>query len=226
MGFSDMFRQLWETGTFQRGIWETVYMTFLSTAFAYAIGIPLGLLTCITEKGNLRPIPWLNRILSILINIFRSIPFIILMVTLLPAAKFLVGATTGPAAMIVMLVIAAAPYIARMVEGAVKEVDPGVIEAARSMGSSDFRIVTKVLLPEAKPSLINGAVISLVTVLSYSAMASTINGGGLGQIAIIYGHQRFNDDVTWICCILLVLIVQIIQEAGIRIARASDKRRS
>lgn len=225
MRFSDMFVQLWETGTFQRAIWETVYMTFISTALAYAIGIPLGVLTCVTEKGSLRPIPWLNRILSILINIFRSIPFIILMVTMLPVAKWTVGVTTGPAAMIVMLVVAAAPYVARMVEGAVKEVDPGVIEAAKSMGSSNFRIVTRVLLPEARPSLLNGAVISLVTVLSYSAMASTINGGGLGQIAIIYGHQRFNDDVTWICCILLVVIVQIIQEVGVRVVRASDRRK-
>ncbi len=226
MRFSDMFIQLWTTGTFQRAIWETVYMTFISTAAAYIIGIPLGVLTTITEKGGLRPIPWLNRILSLLINLFRSIPFIILMVTMLPVAKWTVGATTGSAAMIVMLVVAAAPYVARMVEGSVKEVDPGVIEAAKSMGSSNFRIVCKVLLPEARPSLINGAIISLVTVLSYSAMASTINGGGLGQIAILYGHQRFNDDVTWICCLLLVLIVQIIQEVGVRVVRSSDKRSS
>ncbi|MBP5231508.1 MAG: ABC transporter permease [Clostridia bacterium] len=225
MSFSDMFVQLWTTGTLPRAIWETVYMTFLSTAAAYAIGIPLGVLLCVTEKGGLRPIPWLNRILSLIINLFRSVPFIILMVTMLPVAKWTVGTTTGPAAMIVMLVIAAAPYVARMVEGAVKEVDPGVIEAAKSMGSGNFRIVTKVLLPEARPSLINGAIISLVTVLSYSAMASTINGGGLGQIAILYGHQRFNDDVTWVCCLLLVLIVQIIQEIGLRVARRSDKRK-
>ena len=134
------------------------------------------------------------------------------------------GATTGSAAMIVMLVVAAAPYVARMVEGSVKEVDPGVIEAAKSMGSSNFRIVCKVLLPEARPSLINGAIISLVTVLSYSAMASTINGGGLGQIAITYGYQRFNADITWVCVVLVVIIVQIIQELGMYVARKTDLR--
>lgn len=225
MNFSDMLVKLWETGTFQRAIWETVYMTFLSTFFAYLIGLPLGILVCVTEKGNICPIPWLNKILSVIINIFRSIPFIILMVTMLPFAKLLVGATTGPAAMIVMLVVAAAPYIARMVEGSIKEVSSGVIEAAKSMGTSSFKIIWKVLIPEAKPSLINGAIISMVTILGYSAMASTINGGGLGQIAIIYGHQRSNDDITWICCILLIIIVQIMQEVGIRVAKATDKRK-
>ena len=143
---------------------------------------------------------------------------------MLPAAKLIVGTSLGNRAMIVMLVIAAAPYVARMVESSLKEVDAGVIEAAQSMGTGNFQIIRKVLLPEAKPSLIIGAVISMVTILGYSAMAATIGGTGLGQIAISYGHQRFHPDITWFCVFLTVIIVQIIQEAGNRIARKTDKR--
>ena len=221
---SEMFLKLWNNGILQRGIWETVYMTVLSTAIAYVIGLPLGVVLTVTDKGGLRPIPWLNRVLGVTVNFFRSIPFIILMVAMLPVANWIVGTSLGNKAMIVMLVIAAAPYVARMVESAVKEVDAGVIEAAQSMGASNFQIIRKVLLPEAKPSLILGAVISMVTILSYSAMASTIGGTGLGQIAISYGHQRFNPDITWICVFLTVLIVQIIQEVGTAIAHRTDKR--
>jgi len=166
----------------------------------------------------------LNKILSVFVNIFRSIPFIILMVAMLPVAKLLVGTSIGNKAMIVTLVIAAAPYVARMVESSLKEVDAGVIEAAQAMGSSNFQIITKVLIPEAKPSLIIGAVISTVTILGYSAMSATIGGTGLGQIAIVYGHQRFKDDIIWICMVLIVIIVQIIQEVGMLIARKTDKR--
>ena len=221
---SEMFLKLWNNGILQRGIWETVYMTVLSTAIAYVIGLPLGVVLTVTDKGGLRPIPWLNRVLGVTVNFFRSIPFIILMVAMLPVANWIVGTSLGNKAMIVMLVIAAAPYVARMVESAVKEVDAGVIEAAQSMGASNFDIVRKVLLPEAKPSLIMGAVISMVTILGYSAMSSTIGGTGLGQIAISYGHQRFNPDIKWICVFLTVIIVQIIQELGTAIAHRSDKR--
>lgn len=224
MHLSEMFYKLWEDGLFQMGIWETVYMTALSTLFAYIIGLPLGIVLCVTDSDGISPIPWLNKILGVIVNIFRSIPFIILMVAMLPVSRFLSGKTTGPIAMIIMLVIAAAPYIARMVESSIKEVNIGVIEAAKAMGTPNFRIITKVLIPEAKPSLITGAVISTVTILGYSAMASTINGGGLGQIAIIYGHQRFNRDIIWICCVLIVIIVQIIQEFGIWLAKRTDKR--
>ena len=146
------------------------------------------------------------------------------MVAMLPVARLIVGTALGNKAVIVMLIIAASPYVGRMVESSLKEVDAGVIEAAQSMGSNNFQIVFKVLLPEAKPSLITGAVISMVTILSYSAMAATIGGTGLGQIAIIYGHQRSNDDITWICVLLMVVIVQVIQEVGTRIAQKSDKR--
>ena len=221
---SEMFLKLWNNGILQRGIWETVYMTVISTAISYVIGLPLGVVLTVTDKGGLHPIPWLNRVLGIVVNFFRSIPFIILMVAMLPVANWIVGTSLGNKAMIVMLVIAASPYIARMVESSVKEVDGGVIEAAQSMGASNFEIVCKVLLPEAKPSLIMGAVISMVTILGYSAMSSTIGGTGLGQIAISYGHQRFNPDIKWICVFLTVIIVQIIQELGTAIAHRSDKR--
>lgn len=222
--FSDIFYKIWDAGLIQIGIWETIYLTLIPTVIAYLLGIPLGVLLCVTDKNGLHPIPVLNKILSVFVNIFRSIPFIILMVAMLPVAKLIVGTSLGNKAMIVTLVIAAAPYVARMVESSLKEVDAGVIEAAQAMGTPNFQIVTKVLIPEAKPSLIVGAVISTVTILGYSAMAATIGGTGLGQIAIIYGHQRSKPDVIWVCMILIVIIVQIIQEVGMLIARKTDKR--
>lgn len=222
--FSDLFVKLWETGILPRGIWETVYMTLLSSALAYVIGLPLGVILTVTDREGIRPVYWLNRLLGLVVNFFRSIPFIILMVAMLPAAKLIVGVSLGNRAMIVMLVIAAAPYVARMVESSLKEVSPGVIEAAQSMGTNNVQIVWKVLLPEAKPSLIVGGVISMVTILSYSAMAATIGGTGLGQIAISYGHQRFHPDITWCCVFLTVVIVQVIQELGTWLAHHTDKR--
>lgn len=222
--FSEMFIKLWENGIIQRGIWETVYMTVISSLIAYVIGLPLGVVLNVTDKDGIRPVHWLNRILGLVVNFFRSIPFIILMVAMLPVARLIVGVSLGNQAMIVMLVIAAAPYVARMVESSLKEVNAGVIEAAQSMGTNNLQIIWKVLLPEAKPSLIVGAVISMVTILGYSAMAATIGGTGLGQIAVSYGHQRFNPDVTWCCVFLTVIIVQIIQEAGTWIAHKTDKR--
>lgn len=222
--FSDLLKQLVESGILFRAIWETVYMTLLSTLIAYLIGLPLGVILSVTAPSGVRPIPWLNRLLGVIVNIFRSIPFIVLMVAMLPVAKLVVGTSLGNAAMIVMLVIAAAPYIARMVESSIKEVNPGVIEAAQAMGTSQFRLITRVLLPEARPALVVGAVISTVTVLGYSAMAATIGGGGLGAIAITWGYQRSKEDITWVCVILIVIIVQIMQEVGMRIARRIDKR--
>ena len=221
---SDLLIQLWEKGTLLNGIWETVYMTFISAFFSYLIGLPLGVILNVTTKDGIRPIPWLYRIISIAVNIFRSIPFVILMVAMLPVAKFITGTSLGNKAMIVTLVIAAAPYVARMAESSFKEVNSGVIEAAKSMGTSDFGIIVKVLIPEAKPSLIVGSVISLVTILGYSAMAGTIGGGGLGMIAVSFGYQRFNDDIIWVCVLLTIIIVQIIQEIGMLIARRTDKR--
>lgn len=224
MAFSELFYQLWENGNIMLGIWETIYMTAISTLFAYLIGMPLGILLSITGKDGIHPVLWLNRVLGILVNALRSIPFIILMVAMLPAAKFIVGTSMGNRAMIFTLIIAAAPYVARMVESSIKEVDVGVIEAAQSMGTSSFKLIFKVLIPEAKPALIVGSVISTVTVLGYSAMAGTIGGGGLGQIAITYGHNRSNNDIIWFCVAITIIIVQLIQEAGMRIAHKTDKR--
>ncbi len=221
---SEMLQKLWANGVLQLGIWETIYMTLLSTLFSYGIGLPLGIILSVTDKDGIYPIPILNRVLGFIVNIFRSIPFIILMVAMLPVAKLIVGTSLGNKAMIVTLIIAAAPYVARMVESSIKEVNSGVIEAAQAMGSSSFQIIWKVLIPEAKPSLITGSVISMVTILGYSAMAGTIGGTGLGQIAITYGYQRSENDIVWICILLIIIIVQVIQEIGTRIARKTDKR--
>ena len=221
---SEMLQKLLDSGVLQTGIWETIYMTLLSTLFSYAIGLPLGVILAVTSKEGIHSIPWLNRILGIIVNIFRSIPFIILMVAMLPVAKAVVGTSLGNKAMIVTLILAAAPYVARMVESSIREVSAGVIEAAQAMGSSSLQIIMKVLIPEAKPSLITGGVISMVTILGYSAMAGTIGGGGLGQIAITYGYQRSNNDIIWICILLIIIIVQVIQEIGTRAARKTDRR--
>jgi len=223
---SELFKQLWENGVITLGIWETVYMTLFSTLVAYLIGMPIGILLTVTDKDGIRPIGWLNKSVGFIVNFLRSIPFIILMVAMLPLAKFFVGTSIGNEAMIVMLIVAAAPYIARIVESSAKEVDKGVLEAAKAMGANNFQIIFKVILPEAKPALIVGAVISTVTVLGYSAMAGTIGGTGLGQIAITYGYQRYKDDIVWICVLLMVVIVQIIQEFGMWLARRLDKRNS
>ena len=220
----DLLQQLIDKGVLQLGIWETVYMTFVSAFFSYIIGLPLGVLLSVTDKNGICALPWLNKIIGFAVNIFRSIPFVILMIAALPAAKLIVGTSLGNKAMIVTLIIAAAPYVARMVESSIKEVDSGVIEAAQAMGTSSFGIIRKVLIPEAKPSLIVGAVISLVTILGYSAMAGTIGGGGLGMIAITYGYQRFNNNIIWICVLLTLVIVQLIQEIGMLIAKKTDKR--
>ena len=224
MQFSDIFVKLWNAGLIQKGVWETIYMTGNATVISYLLGLPLGIVLNVTDRTGLHPVPWLNRLLGLVVNFFRSIPFIVLMVSMLPVAKFIVGSSLGNGAMIVMLVIAATPYIARMVESSLKEIDAGVIEAAEAIGCSNFQIVMKVLIPEAKPSLITGGIISMVTILGYSAMAATIGGTGLGQIAIVYGHQRSKPDVTWVCVLLLVIIVQIIQAVGTEIVHRTDKR--
>ena len=224
MKFSDIFVKLWNAGLIQKGVWETIYMTGIATVISYFLGLPLGVVLNVTDRTGLHPVPWLNRLLGLVVNFFRSIPFIVLMVSMLPVAKFIVGSSLGNGAMIVMLVIAATPYIARMVESSLKEIDAGVIEAAEAIGCSNFQIVMKVLIPEAKPSLITGGIISMVTILGYSAMAATIGGTGLGQIAIVYGHQRSKPDVTWVCVLLLVIIVQIIQAVGTEIVHRTDKR--
>ena len=203
---------------------NTLLMTLPATFFAYLIGLPLGVLLVITRKDGILPKPTLNRIIGVIVNLLRSVPFIILMVMLFPATRAILGRGTGTVSIIIPLTVSAFPYVARMVESAAKEVDAGVIEAALSMGASTLRIIWKVIIPEAKPALITGAVISTVTILGYSAMAGTIGGGGLGQIAITYGYQKYDDQIVWLCVALTIIIVQILQEFGMYIARRTDRR--
>jgi D-methionine transport system permease protein len=206
------------------GIWETLYMVFVSSAISYLLGIPLGIILVVTDIKGIHPVPVLNAVLGIIINLLRSVPFLILLVAVLPFTRMVVGTTLGARAVIVPLVIAAAPYVARMVESSLKEVDAGVIEAANSMGADTLQIVWKVLLPESRPSLLIGAAISITTILGYSAMAGFVGGGGLGTIAINYGYYRYQTDMMLITVAILVIIVQIIQEAGMRMSKAGDRR--
>ena len=207
-----------------QGFIETIYMTVISTALAYIIGLPLGLALVVTDKDGIHPIPWLNSLLGMIINFFRSIPFLILLIALMPFTKMVVGTVIGSKAAIVGLWIAAAPFIARMVESSLKEVEIGVVEAAQSMGASPFQIMTKVLLPEAKPSLLVGAAISITTILGYSAMAGIVGAGGLGAIAINYGYYRKQSDIMYVMVILMAIIVLVFQELGMRISKHTDRR--
>lgn len=208
-----------------KGIQETVYMTLLSTLMGYIIGLPMGVLLAVSDKDGLKPNRVLYRILDVIANIVRSIPFLILLILLIPFTRLVVGKSYGSTATVVPLVIAAGPFIARMVESSLKEVDEGVIEAARSMGAGNFRIIMKVLLVEARTSLINGATIAVGTILGYSAMAGTIGGGGLGDIAIRYGYHRYQVDIMIVTVVLLVILVQIFQMVGTTLANRLDKRR-
>lgn len=207
------------------GIRDTMYMTLASTLFGYIIGLPMGIVLTVTDKDGIRPNAAVYKVLDVISNLLRSIPFIILLIVLIPFTRFVVGRSYGSTATIVPLTIAAAPYIARMVESSLKEVDAGVIEAARSMGASDFQIVTKVMLVEARTSLIVGATISLGTILGYSAMAGTVGGGGLGDIAIRYGYTRWQTDIMVVTVVLLVILFQIFQTIGMKIANRLDRRK-
>ncbi len=206
------------------GIIETLFMVFGSSLIAYMIGIPLGIILVVTDSDGIRPIPGLQKVLGLVINLLRSVPFIILLLVMIPVTRFLVGTTLGAKAVIPPLVGAAAPYIGRMVESSFKEVDAGVIEAAKSMGATTWQIIWKVLLPEAKPSLLVGAAISITTILGYSAMAGFVEGGGLGAIAINYGYYRYQTDMMLVTVVILVVIVQIIQETWMKLSKISDKR--
>ena len=207
-----------------QGTLETLYMTLVSTLIAYLLGIPLGILVYITDSKGICKNRCLNFIFGAIINMIRSVPFLILLVAMLPVTRLIVGTTIGSTATIVPLVAAATPFVARMVESSLKEVDTGVIEAAKAMGSSPLQIICKVLLPEAKPSLLVGCTIAIATILGYSAMAGFVGGGGLGAIAINYGYYRYKSDVMLITVALLILIVQLFQEVGMRIANKIDKR--
>lgn len=206
-------------------IWETLYSLALEVVFAYVIGLPLGVLLVTGEKGGVKPLPKpVMRVLNAVINLLRSVPFLILMIICLPLSKFLVGTKVGTLATIPPMVIAAFPLVARMVESSLREVDQGVVEASQSMGATPWQIVTKVMLPEALPSLISGCTITVATILGYGAMAGIIGGGGLGQIAINYGYYNFKFLVMWIAVIGLVLLVQIFQSLGTWLAAKCDKR--
>ncbi len=207
-----------------KSLWETLYMVIVSTAVSYAIGLPLGLTLVASDKEGVRPMPVLNAVLGVVVNILRSIPFLILAVMITPMTRLIAGSSIGTTAMIVPLTVAAAPYVARMVESSIKEVPFGVIEAAQSMGASPWQIVWKVLVPEAKPSLMVGAAISIVTILGYSAMAGFIGGGGLGAVAVTYGYNRYQFGIMLVAVIIIVVIVQIFQEVGLRLSRRLDKR--
>ena len=206
-------------------LWETLYSLALEVLFAYVVGLPLGVLLVTGEKGGVKPLPKsVMRVLNVVINLLRSVPFLILMIICLPLSKFLVGTKVGTLATIPPMVIAAFPLVARMVESSLREVDQGVVEASQSMGATPWQIVTKVMLPEALPSLISGCTITVATILGYGAMAGIIGGGGLGQIAINYGYYNFKFLVMWIAVIGLVLLVQIFQSVGTWLANRCDKR--
>ena len=206
------------------GTYETLLMTFASTIFAYIIGLPLGVTMVITDVHGISPNKTINTVLGTIINIGRSIPFVILIVAVIPLTRFIVGKAIGPVAAIVPLTIAAAPFVARMVETALQEVDPGVVEAAKTMGATNWQIASKVLLPEAVPSLIRGFSITTITLIGYSAMAGAFGAGGLGDIAIRYGHHRYQADVMWVTVVLIVVIVQAIQMCFELAAKKIDKR--
>ena len=210
--------------TYIDAVLVTLKITVISTLLAYIIGIPLGVLLYGTDKSGIFPMAPVNRIVGFIVNIIRSIPFIILLVMTQPVAKLIVGSKIGDNAFIVYLVIAAAPFVARMIESSVREVDRGIIEAAQSMGSNNMQIILKVLLPEAKPSLIIGGAIAITTILGYTPMTYLIAGGGLGQLAIQYGLYRFESTTMYISSLLLIILVQIMQETLNYIAKVCDKR--
>ncbi|MDO4547139.1 MAG: methionine ABC transporter permease [Clostridia bacterium] len=209
----------------RQGVVDTAYMTFPATFFAYLLGLPLGILLVVTEKGHICPRPTLNAVLGAVVNFLRSIPFLILLVMLFPITRIVMGTAIGTRSIIFPLAVSAFAYVARMVEGSLKEVDSGLIEAAQSMGMTTFQIIWKVLLPEAMPSLVNSAAICITTILAYTAMAGAAGGDGLGKIAITYGLNRREYGVMYAASIALVLMVQIIQIVGSILTRAIDHRR-
>lgn len=207
------------------GLGQTLQMTLLSTLFAYLLGLPLGILLVATQKGGIRENAMLNQVVGTIVNVLRSVPFLILILMLFPLTRVVMGTTIGTRATIFPLVVSAFPYIARMVESSLKEVDGGVLEAAQSMGATTMQIILKVLLPEAFPSLLNGAAICMTTILGYTAMAGAVGGGGLGKIAIDYGMYRYDSVKMYVASILLVVLVQVMQVAGTRSSNLIDRRK-
>ncbi|MFV0343010.1 MAG: methionine ABC transporter permease [Anaerocolumna sp.] len=207
-----------------QGILETLYMTFTATFVSYLLGLPIGILSVITKKGGLFPIIIINRVLGFIINIGRSIPFIILLVFVMPVTRAIVGTTIGPKAATVPLIIAATPFVARLIENALLEVDSGVIEAAKAMGANVRQIIFKVMIPEALPSMVMGASLATITLVGYTAMAGAVGGRGLGDIALRFGYYRYETDIMVVTIVLLVVLVQLIQSLGNKITKIIDKR--
>lgn len=207
------------------GVRDTLFMTLLSTFFGYVLGLPWGIVLAVTDKSGIRPNAVIYRVLDVAANILRSIPFLILLILVLPLTRAIVGKSTGAAATIVPLTIAAAPFIGRMIESSIKEVDHGVVEAAQSMGAGTFTIIWKVLLVEARTSILVGVTIAIGTILVYSAMAGVVGGGGLGDIAMRYGYYRYETLIMIVSVVLLVVLVQIFQTLGMRLSVKLDKRK-
>ncbi|WP_297213010.1 methionine ABC transporter permease [uncultured Flavonifractor sp.] len=206
-------------------IWETMYVTVISTFFSYVIGLPLGVITVVGEQGGVLPLPRpVMAVLNFVINILRSVPFLILMVVVIPLSRFFVGTSIGTTATIVPLIVAAFPFVARLVESSLREVDSGVVEAALSMGCSPLQVITKVMIPESRPSLISGFTTAFITILSYGAMAGAIGGGGLGSMSLMLGYQRRMKIILWVSVVVLVILVQIFQSIGSRATVRFDKR--
>lgn len=206
-------------------IWETIYVTVLSTLFAYIIGLPLGVLVVVGEKNGILPLPKpLMNVLNVIINLLRSVPFLILMVLVIPLSRVVLGTSIGTVATIIPLIVAAFPFVARLVEASLREIDKGVVEAAQAMGCSPFQIIWKVMLPESLPSLITGFTTAFITILSYGAMAGAIGGGGLGSMALNLGYQRRMFIVLWVSVIVLVILVQIFQTIGTHFSISLDRR--
>jgi D-methionine transport system permease protein len=206
------------------GLLQTLYMTVLGTLMSYVIGLPIGVSLIVTGPNGIRPVAIYNKVMGFIVNVIRSVPFLILMIALMPYIRKVIGTGIGTSATTAALVVAAAPFVARLVEQSLLEVDPGVVEAAQAMGAGSFQIIRKVLLLEARPSLLNGAAVATINILGYSAMAGIVGGGGLGDLAIRYGLYRFQPSIMWITIVVLVVLVQMLQEAGIRIAAKMDNR--
>ena len=224
---AEAWQTAWEIveSEFLFGLWETFYVTVVSTLFSLVIGLPLGVLLVAGDKGGVLHMPsWVLHTLNVIINLLRSVPFLLLMIMAFPLARVIVGTAVGTTASIVPLVIAAFPFVARLVETSLREVNPNIIEAAQSMGASPFEIITKVMIPESVPSLISNVTIAITTILGYSAMSGIIGGGGLGKIAINYGYYRYKYVVMLLAVVVLVLLVQVFQSIGTHLAVKLDKR--
>ena len=210
---------------FPFAIWETLYSTLLATFFAIVIGLPLGVILVTGEQKGIRPLPrWLMSFLNVLINLLRSVPFIILMVMIIPLTRVIVGTSVGTVASIVPLTVAAFPFMARLVESSLREVNPNIIETAQSMGATPMQMILHVLLPESVPSLITNFTLAITTIMGYTAMSGAVGGGGIGKLALAYGYQRYRYAVLYLAVIVLVIITQIIQSFGTWLARKCDKR--